>query len=640
MHFTDKLYGLNLLNPHLLLIDIIDEIKFNDLKNKENRKYFYSLIDFMYKNDPAIQNKYQSDFSLLRREFNNSKNPYTLQLCEAMKKGIFENGNYYRELCNSLYSILTNNNWVDSDELRLYLISQHLIVELLLGGFSLDRSYTHSIALQDLPRNVFDKYKLIGDHLVTKYPHTINSQDYIKGGFLNRQAYNQAIIDEIDNIKVAERIKRFETFYDIKTIDCIMIFRVEGIIGYETDFNIGNVNFYSPLTKQYISTQTVTDSIHPEYFGDKEGPDYINAAVKVAINQNDIKASKSRVCEQIEKALDLLRCYVQSTTRFEVNKEEFVLANLEQKQIASGRETTNKIDWFKKKRSINLDGVKLEKIIDRDVLNKANSFLFLPSDQQSELERKISYSLHWYRKGSESDTLEDKLLNYWIVIENLMNLDMDANAVLKVKDQQNSKFYLIREFMTSLEVLYFIFDYGWELYYYLEKLISISQFTNRGIEHPLNLPDDLIIKCNLRPENNSTIELKSLIDNLDEISTHANRKIIVEKINSTKRFYTENDYAKKVILERISAVRDDITKIYMYRNRIVHNAHFDNSILPYYVPKAKKFAGEQLGYIIKQYSSNRDISLKQINMNYYVKLNRIMEKLDSPTHLDFLDLKL
>ncbi|MCD4840653.1 MAG: hypothetical protein K8R08_01375, partial [Methanosarcinales archaeon] len=46
-NFDNDSYGLSLVNPHLLLKDLIDEIRFNRLKNPKIKTYFIEKLGLM-----------------------------------------------------------------------------------------------------------------------------------------------------------------------------------------------------------------------------------------------------------------------------------------------------------------------------------------------------------------------------------------------------------------------------------------------------------------------------------------------------------------------------------------------------------------------------------------------------------------
>ena len=82
------------------------------------------------------------------------------------------------------------------------------------------------------------------------------------------------------------------------------------------------------------------------------------------------------------------------------------------------------------------------------------------------------------------------------------------------------------------------------------------------------------------------------------------RAIIREKIEDTLGFYADTTFAKKLIESYLKEIKNDVLLLYRYRNKIVHNAHYDNTILPYYVEKIRRYAGDLLRTVIERYSGN------------------------------------
>ncbi len=85
-NFNKTSYGLKLANPHLLLTEIMDEIEFNEFKNKENRNYYFIQLNAFIKNDPVIKKDFRGEFELLRKIFNQDRNLYILQVCRNAER--------------------------------------------------------------------------------------------------------------------------------------------------------------------------------------------------------------------------------------------------------------------------------------------------------------------------------------------------------------------------------------------------------------------------------------------------------------------------------------------------------------------------------------------------------------------------
>ena len=195
-NFNNDSYGLNLVNPHLILMDIIDEIKFNRLKNSKNKEYFLKTLGVMLKSDPVIKNSFKSDFTLIIKELQSNRLEYFLQLCEDIVK-LFQEGLYFNKSFDELKKILLNSKMEKEDEKNISIISQNLIVEFTLIGYSLDE-------IKKFPSYIFDKYDIIeggeGELLSTKFPIKIKSEDFKEGDDFNLINYNEAFKTEINSL--------------------------------------------------------------------------------------------------------------------------------------------------------------------------------------------------------------------------------------------------------------------------------------------------------------------------------------------------------------------------------------------------------------------------------------------------------
>ena len=114
-------------------------------------------------------------------------------------------------------------------------------------------------------------------------------------------------------------------------------------------------------------------------------------------------------------------------------------------------------------------------------------------------------------------------------------------------------------------------------------------------------------------------------------------RVILWLAKHVHKFYSDNSFAKKQIEEYTQSVKDDIVLTYRYRNRIVHKAHYDRIILPYYVEKARKYAGDLLRTVMHEYSLEPKLSTDEILLGQLIKVNRIIEKLNKNVKINFLD---
>ena len=132
-HFTKTHYGLELVNPHVVLKVLIDEIEHNELRNKETRHYLLEAVANFLKHDPVVRQHLSVEFSLILHGFNNQPLFYLLQSTKAALP-FFRDGRYFCETYGLLRKILADSNWQSDDERQIELIASSLIVELLLKG--------------------------------------------------------------------------------------------------------------------------------------------------------------------------------------------------------------------------------------------------------------------------------------------------------------------------------------------------------------------------------------------------------------------------------------------------------------------------------------------------------------------------
>jgi hypothetical protein len=583
--FLKKSFGLRLNNPHLLIDDIITEIEENGFKNLDNKKYYYSILSEYLINDPVINKRLKSKFKILRKVFNSDRTSYILESCKEIKE-LFQNGLYFENSLDLITDLLTSDEAISIDFVKsLNYLSQGIIVELIKKTYDLED-------IKKFVTNIFDNYSFVKENiLTTKFPHEIDEEKYIneKEDF-KRDDYNKDVINLITNLTLEERIKKLLYYYHKEKEKVFYIFLIEGLKG-DIETTIGPVTFYSLEKKQFVKEKSDYDF---EDLQHRQGTNkYLQASVEVDFLMPI--SSKNEAVTKLENALDILACFFNSKTSFYLNDSNYTIINEKGRSIFSSMSRDKRDSILKYQDSLDLNDVEKH-------LNELGYYTFLwdESRKHNKSTLKIINALHWYRKGEDSLKQEDKMLNYWISIESLFNLEKDLMFDV-LNDRNKSKFHLIQETISSLLIFSFIYDYGWELYHYYWAIIN-NPFITKQI-----YPDTLIQKAQLKSKTGEKVYLKNFIDNLDEISKYETNLFIIDKINSIKDFYTNSSKTKQIIEEQIKQIKDDVLMIYRFRNLIVHNAHFDNTLLLYYVWKTRIFAGKLIRRIINDFKDNVDL---------------------------------
>jgi hypothetical protein len=95
-------------------------------------------------------------------------------------------------------------------------------------------------------------------------------------------------------------------------------------------------------------------------------------------------------------------------------------------------------------------------------------------------------------------------------------------------------------------------------------------------------------------------------------------------------------WAKDDVTSRVRATKDELLMLYRLRNRIVHNAHYDNSLLPLWIEKARRYAGNTIRQVLHDLFVGRERSIESSLLRYHVALARVQERLEKGMSVDFL----
>lgn len=624
-NYNTNSYGLNLFNVHTIINDIIDEVKYNKMNNKENKKYLLQKIDYFIKNDLVINKNYIIEFKIIREYLNSDNIQYLLVACQKIHN-IFDNGSYVNKTYDRLIDILLDEKTSDIDYNRIKEISQSIIVELLIKGYSLK-------TISKLAGNVFKSYTLYGeDCVVSDFPHEIKYSDFNN----NRKEYNKAIVDEISNLSLEDRLNAFKIYLNKHPVEYLAIFQVEGLTGHD-GITIGDVDFYYPKSKMYIDPSEATEDEECFYNKNKN---IMNAAVK--IRSVDYEKGIQLAIDKTEKAFDVVQCFYKSKLNLKVIKERYIITDKNRRILQSGSYSSEIQEILKNQYSRNVDFINKDQNTTL-ILNQSSKYLYEDVGNQSFTEQKIVYSLHWFRKAEDTEIPEDKLLNYWIAIENLMDFkEIASENNIFLNKGKETKFNLACEIIPCIELISYKNNVCKELYRYITYLIGYYSIScNDGtVKYGLEIPAEIQEKCRLntnRFQAGEYISLTPFVENLTSLLACTNRKVISDKINYANKFYTELDFAENEVNERIKQVQDDILCIYRYRNKIVHNAQYDYTMLPYYVAKSKKYANSLLAQVLYEYSISNKLSLQDIFVKLHLNKKIFLERLKSKAISKLID---
>lgn len=608
-NFLKKTEGLSLYSPHILIDDIITEIKENDFKNRENKKFFYKKLNEYFTSDKVIKCNFNSIFKILRVNFDTDKNYLILQTCLKIKTE-FQEGVYFDKNLELLNQVICSDDEINNNILEeIKYLSQILIVEFIKKGYVLED-------IKDFAKNVFDNYHMYDfngeKYLSTDFPHNLVQENNIK-----TDEYYLQIKKTINNLSVTDRIVSLSKYYYKKPKKVQYIFVVEGLKG-SIDIKIGNVTLYSLDKKRFIDNDKFNEE---NIFEQKTQINLKQNFIQVAVEVDYLlpKSSFATAINNLENILDLITCYFKLTTPLEINSSRFIIVKDGQSISSSfSREKNDK--FLKFQNSIDLKDIE-------ESLNKLTdyNYLFQPEQQISIATSRLTNAIHWYSKAEQSTREEDKMLNYWIAVENLFNYEYDIkNDVLK---NNKSKIQLIQEIISSSHIFIFKYEFGWEFFHDYKHLVLNEKRSY--------IPEDLLDKSGLNTSSGH-IYLKNFIYSLQDLIKFEKDIMYSQNMENILNFYTDNKFALKITKSQIELIEDDILMIYRLRNLIVHNAHFDNALLPYYVWKIKNYAGSLIRQLIPKINTNKSALATEM-LNLYIEKEEFLKNLETNNYNFFME---
>ncbi len=620
-NYNDESFGINLKNPHFLILNILDEIESNQFKNKENKKYFIEQLGFFLANDPAVKINYNSEFKQIISKLQTNEYFYLKHLCHSIKK-IFHNGEYFDLLYTKLLSIIKKDEWETGDSTLIKYINQSLITELLIKGYELND-------IVSLPRNLFDNYEEVKNGIITDFPVNVKIKNFLKEDIFDLDSYKTEIIQEMKSLSIDKRLSYFVSYFTETSTIYNIIHQIKGIKAENFNQELGPVRLYSPQSYQIIkkpkelsdykkvTSSNLFNNNNSELFYSKIEHKVLNAVVTVtAININSaIKLSKTI----LNRVLDLINLLYKPESKLSILPHSIIL-NSEMEEISSHlvpyKQKIDLSDWHKfleLKNSSNL----------LTAYNSINKFIEKPKDQLIEIEKKVLQALYWYRKACDANEKEDQLLNYWIIIENFISNNSELRECCKVSKRDISKFDIIKEIIPNLELLNYNYSVGWEIYNYLFSKFITNCFST--------VPVDLVKKCQFGADSGSKIYLLEFLNNFSTLKNFINQKLIIEKIEFAENFFFSNKFAYDHLIKRKSLIKTDLLLIYRLRNRIVHNAVYDETMLTIYVQKVKNYAEIAILSILKEHCLSGEKSIDEILIKKNIELTKTLVDLELNT---------
>lgn len=448
-NFNKNSFGLKFENVHTIIEELLEEIEFNHLQNTLNKKFFIEKLGKILKEDIVIKNNFNLEIKNLIENLNSDKNEYINVICINIDRNIFKSKKYISLLLKNIKEIIINEDEKNYNDIKN--LTKSIIIEFIMLKYNTDY-------IKLIIQNIFDTYIEYDGHVVTNLP-------------INSDLDNDKLKAYINNLSIGDRIDLIDKYIEKESEELYIICRLNGFKAVN-ELICGDVEFYNPKFKNHIAISNfISDEEIREQYENWNSenivniPHYYNAIVKVKAKTN-YQAFKEAE-RKIELVFNTIRCCYPSEYKFSLCKENYYILDKEKNFIGeSSSLPKNYHDEYEFYRENDDTFIPQNQYL-QDILKAFSQFMYNDSKEYNETQRKIIASLGGFRKANENEKLEEKLLNYWICIENLMNIKTEKNKNLIINKGEESVFTLAREIIPSFYISHSTKTFFQELYYYI-----------------------------------------------------------------------------------------------------------------------------------------------------------------------------
>lgn len=499
----------------------------------------------------------------ITREFQNPRKSYLLELCRQAQK-TFDRLDYFNASVDALKSISFGPSPLsEADKEKCALITRNIFIELIEIGYS--KEYVERV-----PERLFGGYYNKNSQIITDFPHDV---PFPAGDNPDIETYFKRLKDKLDSLTDVDRVEALKSIANAEATERTYIFQVRGLRG-TAELKVGPVLFYAPQVRNLVTDFSVENS-DIELFGAKKGANFLNAAVAV-LTKDDLSGSTA-ARSLVISALKVLRFFYNPRTKYELGPSYIVIRD--GGKWAGGAHVANKSEQF----WILQDSLELSSDL---VTKRPPEFdkigtLFVQEKRPiHDIDRRIMASMHWYRRAREAESDTDRLLWYWITMESLLRKDKDTPNMIMTSDTRETSISIALELLPFIRSKNIAYQKGWVLrrrIYYSLKARSIT------------ITPALLIKADLQ-DGPRTIHLEPFVDSIPEIVKGLSNVLLIDQLNEVYRFYTDSNYALESLEKERKMAREEVLLIYRMRNKIVHNAEYETSMLPYTISSALLFS--------------------------------------------------
>lgn len=555
-------------NLHSLCEIIIEEIMNNNINR--NLKFFQDKLRNISRIDYMIKNNYEYKVNEIINNITSNKQ-YALIVAKNLITELNE-GKYGKEICYRISKLIFSKKELENIKVELNYLIDALIIEYVIYGYDLKE-------IEDIIYNIFSKYQIIDSkRVITNFPIPEGTND------------NEKIINFINDLSIQKRIDTLKLYFEQKKRKFYYMFNMRGIVGDFLDIHLNNVDIYNWKTKYKFGIEIQKDKPAMYSAGNFEKND-IHCSIMIESVGKDSKFEK--VKQELDDALDILSFYHNIQCKIEVDYSKYVIFDENREFIGEGMTNEFKENFKREVKPLNYNYNKSNDEVNEEY-NKYSKYILNNFSYSSRI---IKQSIRYYKKAKEATRLEDKILDYWICIENIFNaINIDIPNSILDKNEKDSKFnkiYSLIPYITLKNRLILVY---WKVYEFFMNSDRYARNFNLKI-----LTDDEMKKLQF---NGEEINLIDFIKYYEILDNKFNLEIIQDIYLKYNKMLTDARITTDYINKSIRKSKDILLILYRYRNMIVHNAQYDITFSKFYIKQFDLIASMLLNTIINEYYIN------------------------------------
>lgn len=593
--------GIRIINIRVLAQDLIIDYEQNEYQSKVNRNLYINIIERFLKD---------SNLTIFRAELNLLKESLAQQDYHSVyviSKNLvskLRKANFAIDEISSIIDILRTKKHVLEHRRAIDSITEKIIIELITQGYRVND-------LKYLLSECFEGYQ-VKDNEIVSIAYSILPEEITQ--LSDKKEFSEEAKIFIDNLTILQRLEILKSKLVGKLIDRWFIFPLWGMVYFwkEESYLLGGY-LYSPEISPISETDKTIDEffyVYPSTQKDDSEEVKNSSGVEDTHNKSivNLKVLVSSISyySGYEQAKSILRDVINFLNIEYGSEHNEIFCDEQYRSVSKDRAgfsgtlyPIGKDNEFSIKR--NISRTNPVHVNDRDLSELGKKLSMLnDSSRYSDIEKNTIKNVAQLFNDTRGKTDRDKILNYWIVLESLSSiLRVDKSTTFDFLKKIVTNRYILAERYRPLHLIFSKMDhYARVKEFYSNKLEGISQ--------------DLLnqIGVNTSIERRVSISLLPLFRNLRELSYCVEDEDLKQLVEEAIKFYTDNDYALKIINEKEENIKLTVSYIYKTRNQLVHNGFVNQNIVPHIVKYAEGYALSLFHRILNVSNGDKFVDLK------------------------------